>query len=75
MEYRWDWKDPILHFNWMKCNYWDVENELYEEFIEDLNDSDRFDTYCTYNRKNQEDQFGKWLLNNYYKIVSAFSSL
>lgn len=73
MIYRWDWNDPQLKFNWMLANYWQIENGLYEDFIDWLKESNKYDDYVKQPRQEQERKFNDWLFNNYYKIVEAFT--
>ena len=75
MLYHWDWSDPELKWNWITVNYRDVEDYLYEDFIDWLKDKKQYDKYCKMKRKQQDDKFNAWLFNNYYKIVDIFIQL
>lgn len=72
MIYRWDWCDPQLFRNWIKANYREVEDYLYEEFIDWLKDSNKYDEFIKLKSSKQDQQFNDWLLDHYYRIVEIF---
>jgi len=74
MEYNWDWSDPVLHWNWYKGNYREIENTLYEQFIDWLKEDKQYDKFMKLNHSWQEWKFNVWLLKNYDCIANAFYS-
>lgn len=75
MEYRWDWCDPVLHWNTLKANYREVEDYLYDDFIDWLKDSNKYDEYNQQRHSWQDKKFNDWLFNHYYRIVEIFLQL
>lgn len=47
-----EWNDPDLYYHGERCNYYDIENTLYDRFKEDSLDIVN------------DDGFSKWVLDN-----------
>ena len=75
MQYRWDWSDQLLHWNWLVANYREVEDYLYEDFIDWLRENNKYNQYCKLKKSLQDKKFNDWLFENYYKIVDIFLQL
>ena len=75
MIYHWDWCDPELTWSWIKANYREVEDYLYEEFIDWLKEDNKYDKYSKLKHSLQEKKFNDWLYDWYYKIVDIFLQL
>lgn len=75
MIYHWDWNDPELVWNWVKANYREIEDNLYEDFIDWLKESNKYNHYCEATKSTQDNMFDDWLFDNYYKIVEIFLQL
>lgn len=75
MIYHWDWCDPELKWCWITANYRQVEDYLYEDFIDWLKDNKQYDKYCKLKHKQQEEKFNAWLFEHYYRIVEIFLQL
>lgn len=75
MQYRWDWSDPLLHWNTLAQNYWEVEDYLYEDFIDWLKETNQYDKYVKLKKSLQDKKFDDWLFEHYYKIVEIFLQL
>ena len=75
MEYRWDWNDPLLHWNTLTANYREVEDYLYEDFIDWLKESNKYTQYSKLKKSLQDKKFNDWLFNHYYRIVEIFLQL
>jgi hypothetical protein len=75
MQYRWDWSDPLLHWSWLVANYREVEDYLYEDFIDWLRENNKYNQYCKLKKSLQDKKFNDWLFENYYKIVDIFLQL
>jgi len=75
IQYRWDWNDPLLHWSWLVANYREVEDYLYEDFIDWLKESNKYNQYCKLKKSLQDKKFNDWLFDNYYKIVDIFLQL
>lgn len=75
MIYRWDWNDPLLMWNWIKANYREVEDYLYEDFIDWLRDTKKYDRYKNSKKSSQDKMFNDWLFDHYYRIVEIFLQL
>ena len=75
MEYRWDWFDPILHWNTLHANYREVEDYLYDDFIDWLKESNKYDDYVQQRRSRQDKKFNDWLFEHYPRIVDIFLQL
>lgn len=75
MEYRWDWNDPLLHWCWITVNYREVEDYLYDDFIDWLKDCNKYNDYVQQRRSWQDKKFNDWLFNHYCRIVEIFLQL
>ena len=75
MIYHWDRSDPELYWSWLKANYREVEDYLYEEFVDWLRDTNKYNQYNKLKKSLQDKKFNDWLFNNYYKIVDIFLQL
>lgn len=75
MLYHWDRADPELYWNWIRANYREVEDYLYEDFIDWLKESNKYNQYTKLKKSLQDKKFNDWLFNNYYKIVDIFLQL
>lgn len=75
MEYKWDWCDPVLHWNTLRANYREVEDYLYEDFIDWLRDTKKYDRYKNSKKSLQDKMFNDWLFDHYYRIVEIFLQL
>lgn len=75
MQYTWDWSDPLLHWSWLVANYREVEDYLYEDFIDWLRENNKYNQYCKLKKSLQDKRFNDWLFENYYKIVDIFLQL
>lgn len=75
MEYRWDRNDPLLHWCWITANYREVEDYLYDDFIDWLKDSNKYDEYNQQRHSWQDKKFNDWLFNHYDRIVEIFLQL
>lgn len=75
MQYRWDWNDPLLHWNTLVSNYREVEDYLYEDFIDWLKESNKYNQYSKLKKSLQDKKFNDWLFENYYRIVDIFLQL
>ena len=75
MIYRWDRVDPQLFWNWIKANYREVEDYLYEDFIDWLKESNKYTQYSKLKKSLQDKKFNDWLFNHYYRIVEIFLQL
>jgi len=64
-------EDPELIFDWIKANYWDVENYLYEVFKDWLEE----DIYKILTEEQRDFLFSKWLKNNFYEVEDIFHQL
>lgn len=75
MQYRWDWSDPLLHWSWLVANYREVEDYLYEDFIDWLKESNKYTQYSKLKKSLQDKRFNDWLFEHYYRIVDIFLQL
>ena len=75
MEWHWSQSDPYLQWNTLRANYREVEDYLYEDFIDWLKESNKYNQYCKLKKSLQDKKFNDWLFDNYYKIVDIFLQL
>lgn len=75
MEWNWSQSDPYLQWNTLRANYREVEDYLYEDFIDWLKESNKYNQYCKLKKSLQDKKFNDWLFDNYYKIVDIFLQL
>ena len=63
--------DPELIFDWIKANYWTVEDYLYEVFKDWLEE----DIYKILTEEQRDFLFSKWLKNNFYEVEDIFHQI
>lgn len=64
------WK---LSFMWRVANYYDIEDGLYDEFIEDLKQKDMYELYRWFRSKEKENWYQWWINKNRYLILDLFA--
>jgi len=62
--------DPELIFDWIKANYWTIEDYLY-----DLRKWDNEDIYKILTENQRDFLFNKWLKNNFYEVEDIFQQV
>ena len=62
--------DPELVYNWIKANYWNIEDYLY-----DLRKWDNEDIYKILTENQRDFLFNKWLKNNFYEVEDIFNQV
>lgn len=75
MIYHWDRCDPELQWCWIKANYREVEDYLYDDFIDWLKSSNKYDDYIQQRHSWQDNKFNDWLFDHYSRIVDIFLQL
>ena len=75
MIYHWDRCDPELQRCWIKANYREVEDYLYDDFIDWLKSSNKYDDYIQQRHSWQDNKFNDWLFDHYSRIVDIFLQL
>lgn len=75
MIYHWDRCDPELARSWIKANYREVEDYLYEDYIDWLKQDNKYDKYSKLKHSLQEKKFNDRLYQNYCRIVEIFLQL
>lgn len=75
MIYHWDRCDPELVWNTLRANYREVEDYLYEDFIDWLRENNKYNQYSKLKHSLQEKKFNDRLYQNYCRIVDIFLQL
>jgi hypothetical protein len=68
----WHWanSDPELEYNWIVANYWTIEDTLYEQWKEDIDEED----YQKLNENQKDIMFNQWLKDNPHLIDEVFDN-
>lgn len=66
--WHWETADPELEYNGVVANYYTIEDTLYEQWKEDMDE----EVYKVLNEKQRDFIFNQWLKNNIHLVEEAF---
>ena len=75
MIWHWTQSDPELKYQWVVANYWTIEDSLYENFIEELEENDMHELYNWFIENDRNSWFNWWLKKNTHLIWDLFSQV
>lgn len=72
MIWHWSQSDPELKYEWIIANYWTVEDWLYEQFVEDLQEQDMYELYKNFCEADSNRLFNWRLHKNIHLVWEIF---